>query len=112
MSIETSSDRLARPLDVVPVTRGARTVGVVLRDGTGYRWQSTPDVERVTTVVAVTAGAVAVTGIVAAAARRPKVQRITMGPGGWVSFRNARTPRLRDPRRPWWALLLRAHRVS
>jgi len=37
------------------------------------------------------------------------VQRITMGPGGWVSFKGtAAAPRLRGPHRPWWAVLLRA----
>jgi hypothetical protein len=92
----------------MPVTRNGRTIGIVLADGTGYRWQPTPDVDQLVTVATVTAGAVAVAGLVAAAFRRPRVQRITMGPGGWVSFKGAATPRLRGPRRPWWAVLLRA----
>jgi len=94
---------------VIPVTRNGRTIGVVVADGTGYRWQPTRDVDQLVTVATVTAGAVAVAGLVAAALRRPRVQRITMGPGGWVSFKGAATaPRLRGPHRPWWAVLLRA----
>ena len=93
---------------VIPVTRNGRTIGVVVADGTGYRWQPTRDVDQLVTVATVTAGAVAVAGLVATAFRRPRVQRITMGPGGWVSFKGAAAPRLRGPRRPWWAVLLRA----
>jgi hypothetical protein len=93
---------------VVPVTHGDRTIGVVVIDGQGSRWQRTPDLDRVLTVATVTGGAVAAVGLVAAAVGRPRVQRITMGPGGWVSFRGAGSPRLRGVRRPWWAHLLRA----
>jgi signal transduction protein with GAF and PtsI domain len=94
---------------VMPVIRNGRTIGVVLADGAGYRWQPTRDVDHLVTVATVTAGAVAAAGLVAAAFRRPRVQRITMGPGGWVSFKGtAAAPRIRGPRRPWWAVLLRA----
>jgi hypothetical protein len=99
---------------VVPITRGtgehARTVGVVLVDSTGARWQRTVDVEGLATVATVTAGLVAAQGIVAAALRRPtaRVDRLTMGPGGWVSFKGGEKPKPHGPRRPWWALLLRA----
>jgi hypothetical protein len=35
-----------------------------------------------------------------------------MGPGGWVSLRRTGSPPLRDGSpRPWWAHLLRAHRL-
>jgi hypothetical protein len=94
---------------VIPITRSARTIGIVIPDGTGYRWQPTRDVDHLAIVATLTAGAVAVAGLVAAAFGRPRVQRITMGPGGWVSFKGAATaPRLSGPRRPWWAVLLRA----
>ena len=94
---------------VVPITRDGRTIGVVVPDGAGYRWQPIRDVDHVATVATVTAGAVAVAGLVAAAFRRPRVQRITMGPGSWVCFKETATaPRLRASRRPWWAVLLRA----
>jgi hypothetical protein len=99
----------------VPICRGtgghARTIGVVLADRDGYRYQRTTDVERIATVGTVIGGAVAVAGLVAAALRGPRVQRITMGPGGWVSFRGAAAPRARGGRRPWWAVLLRARPV-
>jgi hypothetical protein len=99
---------------VVPITRGtgdsARTIGVVLIDPAGARWQRTADVERLVTVATATAGLAAVAGFVAAALRRPtaRVDRLTMGPGGWVSFKGGEKPRPRGPRRPWWAVLLRA----
>ena len=106
--------RLAPPAApaVVPITRGDRTIGVVLVDGTSCRWQPTSDLDRMATVATVTAGAVATAGVLAAALRRPKVQRITMGPGGWVSFKGDTGPKMRGPRRPWWAVLLRARRFS
>ena len=94
---------------VMPVVRHGRTIGVVLVDDQGgVRWQPTSDVDRLVTVGTVTAGAVATAGLVAAAFRRPRVQRISMGPGGWVSLKGSAAPRLRGPRRPWWAVLLRA----
>jgi len=93
----------------VPVVRHGNTIGVVLVDDKGARWQPTSDVDRLVTVATVTAGAVATVGLVAAALRRPKVQRITMGPGGWVSFKGAAIPRPSGGRRPWWAVLIRAH---
>jgi hypothetical protein len=64
--------------------------------------------------------AVAVIGVAAAAGaavagvrrRRPAVGRVTMGPGGWISFKNASAPALRPGRRrPWWARVLRARRL-
>ena len=103
---------------VVPITRGtgdcARTIGVVLVDSAGTRWQRTADVERLVTVATATAGLAAVTGFVAAAVRRPtaRVDRLSMGPGGWVSFKGGEKPRPRGLRRPWWAVLLRARPLS
>ena len=115
MRTQTTVDGAAVPLEpggsppVVPITRNGRTIGVVIRDGVGYRWQPTRDLDHVVTVATVSAGAVAAAGLAAAAFRRPRVQRITMGPGGWVSFKGtAAAPRLRGPHRPWWAVLLRA----
>jgi hypothetical protein len=106
-SIEDSTATAAEP-SVVPVTNGDRTIGIVLIDGDGCRWQRTTDLGRVLTVATVTGGAVAAAAVIAAATAGPRVQRITMGPGGWVSFRGAGSPRVRGVRRPWWAHLLRA----
>ena len=100
---------------VVPITRGTggctRTIGVVLVDSTGARWQRTVDVERLVTTATMAAGLVTTVGCVAAALRRPtaRVDRLSMGPGGWVSFKGGEKPRPQGPRRPWWAVLLRAH---
>jgi len=49
-----------------------------------------------------------------AAARRrgPSIGSVRMGPGGWVSLKAAAPRRLLPQRRrPWWARLLRAHRL-
>ena len=63
------------------------------------------------TDAALALGALAVLGGTAVglrwAARPPAVRTITMGPGGWVSFKGLKPPPL-GPRRPWWAVLLRA----
>lgn len=97
------------------VRRGSgRTVGVIVEDRDGARWQPTPDVERLVRLGIVAAAAVALPVGLAAAARRPtaRVDRLSMGPGGWVSFKGFAVPRGRPERRPWWARLLRAHRVT
>jgi hypothetical protein len=107
------------PSWAVPITsrygRTTRTLGVVLVDASGARWQRTPDIERLAAIAAIAAaaaGAVAVQGLLGATLRRPapRVEQITMGPGGWVSFRGGEkpTPRGQSRRRPWWAVLLRA----
>jgi len=99
---------------VVPVVRGAgvraRTIGVVLIDESGMRWKRTVDVERLLLVGTVVAGVVAIQASIAEALRRPtaRVERLTMGPGGWVSFRGGEKPKPHGLRRPWWAVLLRA----
>lgn len=104
-----AESRTAPAPGVLEITRGRRTLGVVLVDGDGCHWQRTSDVDRLATVAIVSGAAVAGIGLVAAAARRGPVQRITMGPGGWVSFRGTGSaPRLRGGRRPWWAVVLRA----
>jgi hypothetical protein len=104
----------ATSAQVVPITRGSgdrvRTIGVVLLDARGARWQPTLDLERLLAVAAAAAGLVAATGFISSALRQPgaRVDRITMGPGGWVSFKGGRKPQPRGPRRPWWAVLLQA----
>ncbi|WP_089155816.1 hypothetical protein [Micromonospora sp. NBS 11-29] len=96
---------------LVPVTRDGRPVGAfVLADGrVRYRRVADPD-----QLVAAGTGAFAVAALTAAVAlwarrRPPAVGAVTMGPGGWVSLRNAPAPHPRPDRRPWWARLLRAH---
>ncbi|MEV0132113.1 hypothetical protein AB0H83_27065 [Dactylosporangium sp. NPDC050688] len=64
------------------------------------------------------AGLAAAAAVVAAgtAARRSgaSVGAVSMGPGGWLSVKGAAPahllPRRRTPR-PWWARLIRAHRL-
>ncbi|KJE22492.1 hypothetical protein FF36_03184 [Frankia torreyi] len=76
------------------------------------------DLTRIVVVGEIVAAAVAVSRQFARRAPGPRAI-VRMGPGGWVSMkgggvrlhgRRRRPPR--EQRRPWWALLLRAHRVS
>ncbi len=94
---------------VVPSRRG-RPLGVLVDGPDGPRWQRTVDVEALVRLGILAAAAVGM----ATAARRPsaRVDRLSMGPGGWVSFKGFPAPKARWDRRPWWARLLRAHRVS
>jgi hypothetical protein len=97
------------PPAVVPVRhRRGRTVGLLVTDADGTRWQRTVDLEGVARLAIVGAAVVGV----AAATRRPsaRVDRLSMGPGGWVSFRGFPAPNAE--RRPWWAVLLHAHRIT
>lgn len=112
---------LARRPAVIPVLRGrpgrtvgVRTVGVLVDDGDGPRWQPTPDVEGLVRLGIVAATVVALPVGVAWSLRGPvaRVDRLSMGPGGWVSFRGFAVPKGRAQRRPWWARLFGAHRVS
>ncbi|WP_327002088.1 hypothetical protein OHA72_44265 [Dactylosporangium sp. NBC_01737] len=61
------------------------------------------------------AGLVAVAAVAAATrGRGPSIGTVSMGPGGWVSLKGAASPHLTPRRRsdrPWWARLLRAHRL-
>jgi hypothetical protein len=102
--------------DAIPILRGSpgRTVGVLVDDGDGLRWQPTPDVEALVRLGIVAAAAVALPVGIAWGLRRPvaRVDRLAMGPGGWVSFKGFAVPKGRAEQRPWWARLLRAHRVS
>jgi hypothetical protein len=110
----TSEVRVRRT--VTPVLRGRtrRTVGLIVEDGEAARWQPTPDVEGLVRLGIVAAAAVALPVGLTAALRRPaaRVDRVSMGPGGWVSFKGFGVPRGRLQRRPWWAHLLRAHRLT
>jgi hypothetical protein len=102
--------------DAIPILRGSpgRTVGVLVDDGDGLRWQPTPDVEALVRLGIVAAAVVALPVGVTWGLRRPvaRVDRLAMGPGGWVSFKGFAVPKGRQERRPWWARLLRAHRVT
>jgi hypothetical protein len=88
--------------------RWSRTVGLLVTDAAGTRWQRMVDLEGLARLAVVGATLVGV----AAATRRPsaRVDRLSMGPGGWVSFRGVPAPKAE--RRPWWAVLLRAHRIT
>ncbi len=98
---------------VVQVRQGERPVGAyVVGDGAAV-FHPAVDVTRLGTAALATV-AVSVVAVSAAVAlrRRPAIGTVTMGPGGWVSLKNAGLPPLRDDSpRPWWAHVLRAHRL-
>jgi hypothetical protein len=94
---------------VLPVRDGDRTVGawVVGTDTAVFR--PVVDVNR---LAAVALGAAAAVTIAAAIRRRPAIGTVTMGPGGWISLKRTTRPALRSATpRPWWARMLRAHRL-
>ncbi|MDG4798414.1 hypothetical protein [Micromonospora sp. WMMD1082] len=100
------------PAALVPVTRDGRPVGVFVATGSGVRYRPLPDPDR---LLVATAGVLAVgllsAGVAVLARRRPPaVGALTMGPGGWVSFRGVRAPAPRAAR-PRWARLLGARRL-
>lgn len=95
-----------------PSRRGSRMIGAYVRDGGNVRYQPAVDVERLVLGVVAVAGAAAVLG--SALHRTPAVGPVSMGPGGWLSVRGRRRPRVRGAApasRPWWAHVLRAHRL-
>ncbi|MEV2241588.1 hypothetical protein [Micromonospora sp. NPDC049891] len=100
------------PAALVPVNRDGRPVGVFVATGGRVRYRPLPDPDR---LLVASAGVLAV-GLVTAGVtvlgrrRPPAVGRLSMGPGGWVSFRGVRTPAPRAAR-PWWARLVRARRL-
>jgi hypothetical protein len=100
--------------DLIPVRRGEREIGVFAVGPDRITFVPAVDVTAVVlasmTVASVTAVAFAL-GI--ARRRPPAIGTVTMGPGGWLSLKRAAAPPLRaaaEPR-PWWAHLLRAHRL-
>jgi hypothetical protein len=93
--------------NTVPVRDGKREIGAYVTGPATY----VPAVD-VNRIVALTAATISVVAIAVALRRRPAIGAVTMGPGGWVSVKGAALPPLRDGgRRPWWARLLRAHRL-
>jgi hypothetical protein len=98
---------------VVEVRQGERPIGAYLVDEHSAVYHPAVDV----TVLGLAALAtVAVSAVAVSAAfavhRRPAIGTVSMGPGGWVSLKRTAGPPLRDGTgRPWWAHLLRAHRL-
>ncbi|MFI7602383.1 hypothetical protein [Actinoplanes sp. NPDC049681] len=92
---------------VTPVRRGDREIGAYI-DG---RFVPAVDATAVALAALATA-AVASAGVSIGLAvrRRPAIGAVTMGPGGWISLKHTTRPPLRAAR-PWWARLLRAHRL-
>ena len=98
-------------MDMVAVRRGERQIGAYVDGPQGVRYLPAVDV---TAVLVAAFAAAAVSAVALANRRRPVVGAVTMGPGGWLSIKRAAVPPLRAAaaeRRPWWAHVLRAHRL-
>ncbi|MEV8510472.1 hypothetical protein AB0368_37355 [Actinoplanes sp. NPDC051475] len=96
------------PATVTPVRRGDREIGAYING----RFVPAVDATAVS-LAALTAAAVTGAGLSIGLAlrRRPAIGAVTMGPGGWISLKRTTRPPLRAAR-PWWAHLLRAHRLA
>jgi hypothetical protein len=109
-----TTDNPQAPPTVIPVLNGERPVGAWIVGPEAVSYRPVVDVTRL--AVAALAGTAAVgvvaVAVVAALRRRPAIGTVTMGPGGWVSVKGLAEPRPRaESARPWWARLLRAHRL-
>ena len=98
---------------VVQIRQGERPIGAYVVDDHSAVYRPAVDVTRLglAALATVAVSAVAVSASVAFR-RRPVIGSVSMGPGGWVSLKRTSAPPLRDgAARPWWARLLRAHRL-
>jgi hypothetical protein len=98
---------------VVQVRQGERPIGAYLVGDHSAVYRPVVDVTRLglAALATVAVSAVAVSAAVTLR-RRPAIGSVSMGPGGWVSLKRTSSPPLRDDAsRPWWAHLLRAHRL-
>jgi hypothetical protein len=95
------------------VRQGERPIGVYIVDDDSAVYRPAVDVTvlGVAALATVAVSAVAVSTAIAAR-RRPVIGSVSMGPGGWISLKRTAGPPLRDGGpRPWWAHVLRAHRL-
>ncbi|MEV4624210.1 hypothetical protein AB0J74_36545 [Asanoa sp. NPDC049573] len=100
-------------VSLVPLYRGGRVIGAYVCSGGRVSFRPVVDLGHVLSAAAgVAALAVAGTAYAVARRRAPSVGAVTMGPGGWVSFKGVAAPPLRSAGpRPWWARVLRARRL-
>ena len=97
--------------EVIPVRRGEREIGAYVVGAQQVRYVPAVDM---TAVLAAAVATAAVVSVGMAVRGRPAIGTVSMGPGGWISLKRTSRPRLRAaPKagRPWWAHLLRAHRL-
>jgi hypothetical protein len=99
--------------EVIPVQHGDHEIGAYVIGPRRTTFVPAVDATRIATA-ALAAAAISTVAIAVAVAvrRRPAIGTVAMGPGGWVSVKGTGLPPLRDgTTRPWWARLLRAHRL-
>ncbi len=97
---------------VIPAQHGERAIGAYVVQGGAVRFVPAFDLTYLALGGAACVAAAAFAFAAAAGRHRPAIGALSMGPGGWVSLKNATAPALRPAAgRPWWARLLRAHRL-
>jgi hypothetical protein len=116
-SIDNKPALIAPPaaVRVLPVADGERPVGAWVVGPDTAVFRPVVDVTRLAGAALAATGAVVIATVTVAAVtrRRPEIGTVTMGPGGWVSVKRTAGPALRSSaRRPWWARLLGAHRLT
>jgi len=105
------------PAVLIPVSSGGRPLGAFVCTAGRVRYRPVVAADRVAAAAAaVVVATVSAAAVAVVARRRPSaVGTVTMGPGGWVSFKGLPGPAPRvvaDSRRPWWVRLLGARRLS
>ncbi|RSM43494.1 hypothetical protein DMB66_53335 [Actinoplanes sp. ATCC 53533] len=96
---------------VLPVRHGDRPVGAWIVGSDTAVFRPVVDVSRLA-AAALAAAAAATIATVVVTCRRPAIGAVTMGPGGWISLKRTTRPALFSAApRPWWARMLRAHRL-
>jgi hypothetical protein len=96
-----------------PVQHGDREIGAYAVGPRGTTFVPAVDSTAIALAALATATAMTIAVSIAVTVRRhPAIGTVTMGPGGWISLKRTGAPPLRAATpRPWWAHLLRAHRL-
>jgi len=111
LDAETPPSTCSGQVTVLPVQHGDRPVGAWIVGTDTAVFRPVVDVNRLA-ATALAAAAAATIATVVATRRRPAIGAVTMGPGGWISLKRTTRPALRSATpRPWWARMLRAHRL-
>ena len=111
LNARTPTATRSEQVTVLPVHDGDLPEGAWIVGTDTAVFRPVVDVNRLAAAALAVAAAAAVSAVVVTR-RRPAIGTVTMGPGGWISLKRTTRPALRSATpRPWWARLLRAHRM-
>jgi hypothetical protein len=113
MLVSAAAEAAPSEITLHTVRHGDREIGAYVVGPHGATFVPAVDATLIALAALATATAMTVAlSIATAVRRRPAIGAVTMGPGGWVSLKRTGTPQLQAATpRPWWAHLLRAHRL-